>query len=582
MRLNSKSFIFPLNYSSQLCDLEEGSNPVNIKALALCTLLPLYIFSFAVQAALPKFVTESGRHALMVDGKPYLILGAQANNSSNYTAALKEVWPVVKQVHANTLEINVAWEQVEPEEGKFDFSYIDELIKQARDNDVRVVLLWFATWKNNAPHYAPDWVKLDDARFPRVHKKDGSTVNSLSPIHQSTLDADKKAFVEMMKHLKKVDKKQTVILVQVQNEVGTYGEVRDFSPAAEKLFKAIIPDQLQTAMNLPAKSWAESFAADADEYFHAYHIARFCNEMAAAGKAVYNLPMNVNVALRNPFNPGKPGQYSSGGPTDNVLDLWKAAAPSIDMISPDIYFRDYRTVTRVLDLYARDDNPLFVAEIGNDQPFARYVFETLGHQGIGFAPFGLDKTGYTNYPLGAKNYDDATFEPFAEVYGLIAPWAHVWAKMSFENETWGVAEPRDTFGESKQIWNAAASEKEKEQESKTYTQVLDLGRWNAEVTYGRPMFWVAPPEGNDIAKGGALIAKLDENEFFVTALHSRVTFVPSDEIKDERTMTVRVEEGHFDKKGNWVFERVWNGDQTDWGLNFDGKYHLLKVKMATY
>ncbi|WP_313557125.1 DUF5597 domain-containing protein [Teredinibacter franksiae] len=544
--------------------------------------LSILLLGSIAQAALPEFVTENNRHALMVDGKPYLILGAQANNSSNYTAALKEVWPVVKQVHANTLEINVAWEQVEPEEGKFDFSYIDELIKQARDNDVRVVLLWFATWKNNAPHYAPDWVKLDDARFPRVHKKDGSTVNSLSPIHQSTLDADKKAFVEMMKHLKKVDKRQTVILVQVQNEVGTYGEVRDFSPAAEKLFKATIPDQLQQSMNLPAKSWVESFAADADEYFHAYHIARFCNEMAEAGKAVYNLPMNVNVALRNPFNPGKPGQYSSGGPTDNVLDLWKAAAPSIDMISPDIYFRDYRTVTRVLDLYARDDNPLFVAEIGNDQPFARYVFETLGHQGIGFAPFGLDKTGYTNYPLGAKNYDDATFEPFAEVYGLIAPWAHVWAKMSFESETWGVAEPRDTFGESKQIWNAAASEKEKEEESKTYTQVLDLGRWNAEVTYGRPMFWIAPPEGNDIAKGGALIAKLDENEFFVTALHSRVTFVPSDEIENERTMTVRVEEGHFDKKGNWVFERVWNGDQTDWGLNFDGKYHLLKVKMATY
>ena len=196
-------------------NLDDGRSLVKIKLLFQCFSLSLLLIASSVFAELPTLVTENNRHALIVDGKPYLILGAQANNSSNYTAALKEVWPVVKQVHANTLEINVAWEQVEPEEDKFDFSYIDELIKQARDNDVRVVLLWFATWKNNAPHYAPDWVKLDDARFPRVHKKDGSTVNSLSPIHQSTLDADKKAFVEMMKHLKKVDKKQTVILVQV-------------------------------------------------------------------------------------------------------------------------------------------------------------------------------------------------------------------------------------------------------------------------------------------------------------------------------------------------------------------------------
>ncbi len=540
------------------------------------------LVSVSVYAEIPHLVTQNGRHALMVDGEPFLILGAQANNSSNYPASLDEVWPAVERIHANTLAINVAWEQIEPEEGRFDFSYVDTLIKQARKRDLRLILLWFATWKNNAPHYAPAWVKLDDARFPRVQKKDGSTLNSLSPLHRSTLEADKNAFVELIKHLKKTDRDHTVILVQVQNEVGTYGAARDYSEHAEKIFQSEVPGQLREALNLPDGNWPDVFGDDADEFFHAYHIARYCDEIAKAGKAIYPIPMNVNVALRNPFNPGKPGSYSSGGATDNVIHIWKAAAPNIDMISPDIYFRDYRTVTKVLDLYSRPDNPLFVAEIGNDQPYARYFFETLGHQGIGFAPFGMDYTGYTNYPLGARDYSDETFDKFSEVYRLVASWSRTWAKLSFENETWGVAEPVDTFGKTEKIWNAEVSEADADEKESKYTQDLDLGLWQAEVSYGRPMFWIDPPKGNFPASGGALIAKLSDNEFLVTGFRARVTFGPSQELAGKRYMIVRAEEGFFDEKGNWVFERVWNGDQTDWGLNFDDKPHLLKVRMATY
>lgn len=540
------------------------------------------IASLGVCAEMPHLVTQDGKHALMVDGEPFLILGAQANNSSNYPAALDDVWPVVERIHANTLEINVAWEQIEPEEGRFDFSFVDALVKQARQREIRLILLWFATWKNNAPHYAPAWVKLDGTRFPRVQKKDGSTLNSLSPLHRSTLEADKKAFVALIKHLKKIDRDHTVIMVQVQNEVGTYGAARDYSEHAEKVFQSEVPQRLKETLNLPEGNWPNVFGDDADEFFHAYHIAKYCDEIAKAGKDIYPIPMNVNVALRNPFNPGKPGAYSSGGPTDNVIHIWKAAAPNIDMISPDIYFRDYRTVAKVLGLYARPDNPLFVAEIGNDQPYARFFFATLGHQGIGFAPFGMDYTGYTNYPLGAPDYSDETFDKFGEVYRLVAPWARVWAKLSFENETWGVAEPADTFGKTEKIWNAEASAAEPDENEHKYTQELDLGLWQAEVSYGRPMFWIDPPKGNFPASGGALIAKLSDNEFLVTGLRARVTFGPSDELSGKRYMIVRAEEGFFDSKGKWVFERVWNGDQTDWGLNFDDKPHLLKVRMATY
>jgi beta-galactosidase GanA len=286
------------------------------------------------------------------------------------------------------------------------------------------------------------------------------------------------------------------------------------------------------------------------------------------------------VALRNPFNPGVPGSYSSGGATDNVLHIWKSAAPSIEMISPDIYFRDHKTVARVMDLYSREDNPLYIAEIGNDQPYARYFFTALGQGSLGFAPFGMDYTDYSNYPLGASTMDDETIAHFAEVYGLFAPMARDWARISFEHKTWGFSEPVDTDDPDKNLWNAQVSENS-EAEGEDYIQRLDLGDWTAEVSYGRPMFWIDPPKGNKPSSGGAVIAHLGEDEYLVTGFRARVSFYPSRELKGEQFTLARVEEGHF-KNGDWIFERVWNGDQTDWGLNFTSEPHVLKVKLATY
>lgn len=537
----------------------------------LLVLVAVFLVSSASRGAaadLPRLVERNGKHALLVDGAPYLILGAQVNNSSAWLAALPKVWPAIEQMQANTLHVPIAWEEIEPTEGRFDFSFLDELLAQAREHRVRLVLLWFATWKNNGPNYAPQWVKLDNRRFPRVIAATGATLNSLSPHAKSTLEADRKAFAAFMRHLRHVDEERTVILVQVQNEPGTYGSVRDYSPAAEKLFRARAPAPLLKRMQKNAGTWQEAFGADAEEFFHAWSIARFIEQVAAAGKAEYSLPMYVNAALRDPFQPGPPGGYASGGPTDNVIDVYRAAAPSIDVIGPDIYLRESAKYLRVLELYGRADNALFVTETGNDKAYARYLFATLGRQGIGFVPFGIDFTGYSNYPLGAKRSDAQMVEPFAANYRLLAPMARKWAQLSFAGTVWGAAQPDDSS-----------------------EMRLDLGRWSAKVTWNEWQFgmkeWALPgqlerPEGREIPDGGVLIAALGADEYLVTGRNARVSFGLGGGRRANGVIFARVEEGRYDADDRWVFERVWNGDQTDYGLNFTTLPQWLRVQLATY
>jgi len=507
---------------------------------------------------IPRIVRDGDHHALFVDGAPYFILGAQINNSSAWPAMLPKVWPVIDALDANTVEVPIAWEQIEPTEGHFDFSFLDTLLVQARAHHVRLVLLWFGTWKNNGPSYTPQWVKLDNARFPRMINATGGTMNSLSPHFDATLKADSTAFATLMRHLKSVDARRTVIMVQVENETGTYGAVRDHSPTAQALFDGPVPDALVKAMHKQPGSWRQVFGFGADEYFQAWSVARYVDRVAAAGKAEYPLPLYVNAALRDPFKYQDPTTFSSGGPTWDVLDVWKAAAPSIDVIGPDIYMRDYVSYIRTLEQYARADNPLSVPETGNDKVNARYVFEVIGRGGIGFSPFGMDLTGYNNFPLGAPRLDPETIEAFAQNYRLLAPIMRQLAALSFQGRLWGVGEP-----------------------DATHEQTIDLGRWRASVSYGRPQFGMTPPTGNPTPSGGVLIAELGPDEYLVTGFHARVNFDLT-QPNGRHPQFARVEEGHYDDHGQWVFERVWNGDQIDYGLNFTSMPQVLRVRLASY
>ena len=516
----------------------------------------------AQEQPLPKVVTENGRHALMVDGKPFLILGGQANNSSNYPAMLPEVWPTIRALHANTLEIPVAWEQIEPVEGRFDFSWVDALIPQARENNVRLDLLWFGTWKNTGPAYMPEWVKSDTKRFPRMKTRDGKTHYVPSPHSRATLEADKRAFVALMRHIREIDPQHTVILVQPENEVGSYDSPRDFSPEANKLFAGPIPAELARKVGKRG-TWREVFGPKADSSFNAWYTARYIDEIAAAGQAELNLPMYVNVVTSDPSDPkAGEGGGASGGADWPVLDVWKAAAPHIAIAAPDLYDRGYASYAGKLDKMARPDNPLFVPETGNDLEFARYLWLALGKGAIGWSPFGMDST-YFNFPLGAKNADN--LDAFASKFALLAPISRDWAKLAFEHPTVGFAKGEDASDQS-----------------------ATLGRWTITAKYGLWAFgeptwtWmkVPPNPKKDLPIGGAALIQLGPDEFLLAGSDVRIGFGLAAPRPGDNVHYLSVEEGTY-QDGHWVMKRRWNGDQTDYGLNLTAPT-LLRVRLGTY
>jgi beta-galactosidase GanA len=545
-------------------------------AAAVCVLAlsSAQVIAAAAAAAAPRLVQNDGRYALMVDGQPFTMLGVQAHNSSNYPGALARVWAAVKDAHANTLEIPVAWEQVEPVEGRFDFSYVDTLVAQARQNKVRLVLLWFGTWKNTRPQYAPEWVRTDNQRFPRMLDKDGNMTYCLSPYGEETLKADTRAFVAFMAHLKKIDQAhRTVIMVQVQNEVGTFNSARDYSPKAEAAFRQPVPQAVLAKKKSPVPgaasgTWAEVYGPYADEYFLAYSMADYIGKMAKAGRAVYDLPMYVNAAVRDSVEPATPwkNNFNAGGPTYDVIDIYQAAAPDIAISAADLYGKESPQVTGNLDKYQRRDNALFVPEMANAPYFARYIYQILGRGAIGIAPFGVDYADY-NYPLGAKTSDKAMAAPFGKIYAAFRPMERMWAKWSLEGRTHGIAESDERT-----------------------PQTVTIGNWSVNAIFREwHMGTVAhsankqdfPPD-TEFPTGGAAFAQTADNEFVVIGQQVRLHFGSAGANTGKQPMYLRVEEGRFDAAGKWIMERNWNGDQVDSGLNLPARPTVLKVRMGTY
>ena len=358
--------------------------------------------------AQPRLQRKGNAAHIIANDRPMLMIGGELGNSSASTPQdVKANFQHLHRLGLNTVLAPVTWELIEPVEGHFDMSTLDNILTEARNADLKVVLLWFGAWKNSMSCYAPEWFKRDVKRFPRAHTREGKPVEEASSLSRNVLEADRRAFCRVMQHLRDNDRQQTVIMIQVENEIGMIEVPRDYSADATALYNASVPKQLMDYLSKNYKSlhpylqkkltkrgttWATMFGDDiyAEEIFQTWTYATYVQEIASAGRKIYDLPMYVNVALNSRGR--EPGQYPSGGPLAHLIDIWHCGAPAIDVLGVDIYDKGYRDW---LNRYHLANNPLFIPEIRLEDKDAMYALYAFGHHGaMGFCPFSIE-----DYPL---------------------------------------------------------------------------------------------------------------------------------------------------------------------------------------
>jgi len=538
--------------------------------------------SAAESAELPHLRKQGTATQLIVDGRPFLARGGELGNSSGEPDYLRPFWPKLKAMNLNTVVAPVYWDVIEPAEGKFDFASVDGLIADARAHDLRLVLLWFGSWKNSMSCYAPAWMKTAPARFPRAQDSAGRGMEILSPFHAVNRDTDARAFATLMRHLKANDPQHTVILVQVENEIGMIPEARDRSPEAEQAYTAPVPAALMdylvknrgalapellatwnAAGGKTSGNWAEVFGAGpaGEEIFMAWHFALYVQAVTAAGKAELPLPMYANAAL---IRPGyQPGQYPSAGPLPHLIDVWRAAAPALDFLAPDIYFQNF---SQWAQAYTRNGNPLFIPEALRSPEAAVNALYAFGQlDAIGFCPFAIESSTEP-----AAGYLTASFDLVRQLAPLLA---------------------------GKQGRGLTAGFLQESVESKQPLQVRH-GRWIMRASFERAappqladgLAVVVGPENSALAAGGragaapagGLMIALGEDEFLFAGIGLTVTFASTE--PGQQAGLASCEEGRY-VDGQWQHIRWLNGDQTHQGRHVrlePGRFALQRVKLYRY
>jgi len=538
----------------------------------------LALAALAAAAADPPHLRREGTATqLVVDGAPFLVLGGELGNSSGEPAYLKPFWPKLRELGLNTVIAPVYWDQLEPAPGRFDFAQVDGLLADARAQRMRLVLLWFGSWKNSMSCYAPAWVKSDTRRFPRAQDSSGRGLEILSPFADENRDADARAFAALLRHLRAQDgRDHTVVMVQVENEVGMIPEPRDRSASADALYAGPVPPELLgyltehaaslapelqslwSARGRPgAGSWEEVFGPGSAtaEVFMAWHFARYVQAVAAAGKAEYPLPMFANAALVRPGY--QPGQYPSAGPLPHLLDVWRAAAPAIDFLAPDVYFPNFAEWAR---RYTRGGNPLFVPEALRSPDAAVNALYAFGaHDAIGFAPFGIESTSEPASSL------------LSGAYAAVASLAPMLTAAQGKGRSAGLLPP--------------APEAQRE------PQRVRLNGYVLDVVYERqplPSLADGVPAGATApapapAPAGGLVIATGPDEFVFAGVGFRVTFAP-DTPGDPVAGLLSVEELAA-RDGRLERVRFLNGDQTHQGRHVRlemGRIGIQRVKLYRY
>lgn len=479
---------------------------------------------------------------MYVDGKPYTILGGEVHNSSASDADYmkEQVWPNLRGLNMNTLLVPVYWESVERREGEYDFSLPDALIGQAREEKLRLVFLWFGLWKNGISSYVPEWVKRDTERFFRAKDKDGKRMDVISPFCEAGVAADAKAFAELLKHLKETDGDQnTVIMVQVENEIGLLGSDRDYSEQAETVYRGEVPAELSEATHVNG-TWEQAFGAEAPEVMMEYAYAKAVGRIAAAGKKEYPLPMCTNAWIEK--FPWRPGGYPSGGPIARFEKLWKTFAPEIAMLCPDVYTTDFHAICRE---YTSEDNPLFIPEHRRDIRSMSHVFYGIGaYQMLGFSPFGVED--FLMLPEERK--------------GVGNP--RVMAALNIERSAWECEKSGAFLGKAYRLLDGSMTQirqcrengrlygflRKDEHERGT---VIHLRSCDVCIRY--------MDKAPDEPKSAGLIMEGEDDELCIMGVNIQFSLLPKKD--DDRTVGIlRYSEGEFEE-GRFCERRILNGDE---------------------
>ncbi|MGZ3306623.1 MAG: DUF5597 domain-containing protein, partial [Asticcacaulis sp.] len=485
-----------------------------------------------------------GRH-LVVDGKPYLLLGGElANSSAASRAYMSPNWAKLRHLHLNTVLMPVSWELIQPQEGRFDFRLVDGLLNDARAAGLRVVILWFGSWKNGQSSYVPEWVKRDSGRFPRARDAAGRAVEVLSPFSDANRDADTKAFARLMAHLAATDRRRTCIMVQVENEIGLMPMDRDRSEAAEQSWKQPVPGELPGA----GKTWEDAFGADAGEAFMAYGYSRYVEAVAKAGKKAYALPMYVNASL--PQTGGKAGHdFPSGGPLPEVAAIWRREAPSIDLLAPDIYAEN---VTHWAALY-KTFSPLFIPE-------ANWAGRPGGPADALLAIGRFDAIGYS--PFSVDTIDAASLADLSSLYALLEPLSTLILSRQGTPDIAGFRPETSVDGKAD-----------------LSPRSVVMGRHVITAHFIDP--WTVQAE-HEPQNRGAILMKLGPDSFMAVGRGVTFTFAPADDAGSDGIAAI--DAGDY-RGGEWREDHRLNGDDSYAGrhvrLPFD-RQAVLRFELYHY
>ena len=533
------------------------------------------------------------KRVFMLEGKPFYPLGGEWLFMSGYhvreESETEEAFKAVKMFQGNTLAFNVNWDQVEPEEGKFDFTSVDALLVRARSHGIKLILLWFATWKNAVMDFTPAWIKTDPQRFKRVISPTGKDIWALSSHCQANLKADKKAFAALCKHLKAKDSiEHTVIGFQVENEPGIIGSDRDYGPEAKTVFDSLVPAEFVAAMKKYGKgpiydlwqktsgkksgTWSELFGWEAGELMTAWSIATYIDGVAEAGKASYDIPMFINVWMMEQRWWPIPGEsYPSGGAVTKVLDIYKWFTPHVDFIAPDNYQADSRGYESICTNYSRKDNPLFLVETARGPNMLRAV---ANNNLIGYCASGLEWMGAA---------EDGSVDPEAQTNADICRCVAAAIPLLLKYQGTG------------KIYAVIEEEGRGEHEAK---QLFDFDGYMGQVRFG-PL----DPRYRRIEKrtrstyGWGLVIQASRNEFYLVGDNYQLFLRPKPSVGKMQAPllvadftgvllwemslghVISEDEGHFDQNGEFVVECRRNG-QSYRGLWIQPNVGVLRVIMC--